>query len=125
MSLTRTATALVLALSSWAALAQPPAPAAPASAATTPRIDQRQANQERRIDQGVASGQLTHREAHRLERQQGAVDRAENRAKADGKVTAQERQRLTHMQDHSSASIARQKHDAQKRRAASAPAATK
>ena len=34
--------------------------------AETPVIDQRQANQDRRIDQGVASGQLNEREANRL-----------------------------------------------------------
>jgi hypothetical protein len=103
---------LTLAVATLGAAAQP---AAPAAAASTPRIDQRQANQERRIDQGVASGQLTRREAHRLEHQQGAIQRAENRARADGTVTARERARLTHMQDHASANIARQRHDAQRR----------
>ncbi|MBI5718409.1 MAG: hypothetical protein HZC37_12075 [Burkholderiales bacterium] len=112
-------TCAALAAASFGTLAQTPAPAA---AASTPRIDQRQANQERRIDQGVASGQLTRRETRRLERQQGAVNRAENRARADGTVTAQERARLEHMQDHTSANIARQRHDAQRRPAASAPA---
>ena len=110
-----------IAAASFGALAQTAAPAAAAST-STPRIDQRQANQERRIDQGVASGQLTRRETRRLERQQGAVNRAENRARADGTVTAQERARLEHMQDHTSANIARQRHDAQRRPAASAPA---
>ena len=33
----------------------------------TPVIDQRQANQERRIDQGLVTGQLNQREANRLE----------------------------------------------------------
>lgn len=118
------ATVVGLALLSLAASAQTPAAAA-SGAAATPGVNQRQANQERRIDQGVASGQLTRREAHRLERQQGAIDRAEDRAKADGKVTTQERRRLHHMQDHASADIARQKHDRQHRpRAASAAAAT-
>lgn len=111
---------ITLTAASLGALAQAPAPATAASTAT-PRIDQRQANQERRIDQGVASGQLTRREAHRLERQQGVIDRAEDRARADGKVTAQERARLHHMQDHASANVAGQKHDRQRRAAASAP----
>jgi hypothetical protein len=35
--------------------------------AATPRLDQRQANQEKRIEQGVASGQLTEKEAARME----------------------------------------------------------
>ena len=83
--------------------------------ANTPGIDQRQANQEQRIDQGAAKGTLTPREARRLERQQGAIDKAENKAKADGTVTAQERRRLHHAQDHAGKRIYRQKHDAQNR----------
>ena len=38
--------------------------------AETPVIDQRQANQEQRIDKGIASGQLNEREANRLNKQQ-------------------------------------------------------
>jgi hypothetical protein len=128
MVFSRATTLIVLGLAAFAANAQTGnQTAAPAAgAASTPRIDQRQANQERRIDQGVASGQLTRREARRLEHQQAAINRAEDRAKADGKVTAQERARLHHRQDHASANIARQKHDAQRRpQAASAAAAGK
>lgn len=126
MRFAHAAAAVVLGLTTLAASAQNTTPAAVAGAASTPRIDQRQAHQERRIDQGIASGQLTRREAHRLEHQQAAINRAEDRAKADGKVTAQERARLHHRQDHASANIARQKHDAQHRPgAASAPAAGK
>ena len=81
----------------------------------TPRIDQRQANQERRIDQGIASGELTKREAHRMNHQQAVVNRAEDKAKADGTVTAQEKKRLTKAQNKTSRHIYRQKHDAQDR----------
>jgi hypothetical protein len=81
--------------------------------ADTPWIDQRQANQERRIDQGIASGQLTQREATRLDRQQDRIDRMENKAKADGVVTARERARLHAAQDRASRNIAREKHDRQ------------
>lgn len=112
-----TLVALTLAAASMLATAQA---VAPAGAASTPGIDKRQANQEKRIDQGVASGQLTKREARRLEREQNAVNRAENRAKADGTVTAQERRQLHRAQNHASRDIARQKHDRQQR-AASAP----
>ncbi|MBK7051851.1 MAG: hypothetical protein IPH54_14515 [Rhodoferax sp.] len=38
--------------------------------AATPRLDQRQANQEKRIEQGVASGQLTEKEAARMEKRE-------------------------------------------------------
>ncbi|HRE13254.1 MAG TPA: hypothetical protein PLD37_03560, partial [Usitatibacteraceae bacterium] len=47
--------------------------ASPAFAQSTPRIDQRQANQEKRIDQGVASGSLTQQEAARLQKGQARV----------------------------------------------------
>ncbi|MFM8899614.1 MAG: hypothetical protein ACKOF9_06655 [Burkholderiales bacterium] len=97
-----------LALAGLSALAQTaPNPAA------TPGIDQRQANQEKRIDQGVASGALTQREAKRMEHQQAAVDRAEDKAKSDGVVTQQERKRLHKAQNHTSRHVHRQKHDAQ------------
>jgi hypothetical protein len=86
---------------------------APASAAT-PVFDQRQHNQDRRIDQGVASGALTTPEARRLDRQQDAIERAEDKAKADGVVTHRERKHLGKMQNHSSKAIYRQKHDAQR-----------
>ena len=80
----------------------------------TPRIDQREANQATRIDQGVTSGQLTQREAARLRAGQTHVQNMEDRAKADGTVTGKERARIEHAQDTQSARIYRQKHDRQK-----------
>lgn len=82
----------------------------------TPRVDQRQLNQERRIEQGVDSGALTAREANRLEAGQDRVERVEDRAKADGVVTRRERVRLHQAQDVQSGRIARQKHDRQRDR---------
>jgi hypothetical protein len=79
----------------------------------TPRIDQRQENQERRIDRGVESGKLNDKEAARLEKGQARVQRLEDKAAADGKVTTRERARIEHKQDVQSARIAKQKHDAQ------------
>lgn len=79
----------------------------------TPGIDQRQLNQERRIEQGVASGSLTQREANRLERGQQRIDNMEARAKADGVVTRQERARLQHAENVQSREIYREKHDRQ------------
>ena len=87
--------------------------------ASTPRVDARQVKQERRIENGIQSGQLTGREAARLEKQQGHVVAVEARAKADGTLTTAERRHLARAQNHSSASIYHQKHDAQT--AASAP----
>lgn len=79
----------------------------------TPRLDKRQAKQQQRIDQGVASGQLTQTEAARLDAEQQRNAKAEERAKADGVVTAKERARLEKREDRSSRHIARQKHDRQ------------
>lgn len=81
--------------------------------ANTPRVDQRQAIQAQRIDQGVASGSLTQREANRLDRGQQRVNNMEYRAKADGVVTRGERARLHQAQDRQSARIYNQKHDRQ------------
>ncbi len=94
--------ALLLGLVSGAALADEPA---------TPRFDQRQENQQQRIDRGVASGALTEGEAARLDAQQDRLQRAEDRTKADGTVTRRERAALHHRQDHASANIHRKKHN--------------
>ena len=82
-------------------------------AQSTPGFDQRQANQEQRIQQGVQSGALTSQEAARLERGQDRLQRLEDKAKADGTVTKQERARLQHAENVESKRIYRQKHDRQ------------
>lgn len=90
--------------------------ASTASGATAdPGINERQANQRARIDQGVASGELTKPEARRLKAEQRGL-RAEERAmKADGKLTKAERKKLHHDLNKTSRDIHRQKHDAQAR----------
>jgi hypothetical protein len=89
--------------------------ALPAAAQTqsTPRVDQRQANQERRIEAGVKSGALTEKEAARLDKGQARVQKMEGKAVADGKVTRRERVALEKAQDRQSRRIYRQKHDKQ------------
>ncbi len=84
----------------------------------TPRVDQREANQQARIAQGAASGALTAHETHRLEKEQARINNAEDKAKSDGTVTRAERRRMHHMQDAASRDIRRKKHND---RAASAP----
>ena len=84
-----------------------------AQTTSTPRIDQRQANQEQRIQQGVASGQLNQKEAARLEKGQARVQKMENKATADGVVTAKERRKIEHAQNQQSRKIYREKHDKQ------------
>ncbi|NOT22823.1 MAG: hypothetical protein HOP22_08860 [Nitrospiraceae bacterium] len=84
--------------------------------AETPAIDQRQANQEQRIDQGVASGQLNKREANRLNRQQRHINKIEDKAKSDGVITKKERARIGAAQNRASRHLAREKHDGQVKR---------
>ena len=80
----------------------------------TPNLDKREAKQQARIDQGVASGQLTGKEAARLEKGQERVQQMEDKAKADGKVTPKERARLQKAENVQSRHIAREKHDRQR-----------
>ena len=107
-----TLAAASLALIGASAFAQAPA----GDPTATPKVDQRQARQQQRIDKGVADGSLTPREAARLQRGQQRVAAAESQAKSDGVVTKKERAGLHHMQDKQSRKIARQKHDAQHRK---------
>lgn len=79
----------------------------------TSNIDQRQINQQQRIDQGVQSGALTTHEAARLEKGQTHVGNMETRAKADGAVTGKERAHLEHAENVQSRHIAHEKHNRQ------------
>ena len=105
-----------------AAFAQAPvAPVAPKDPTATPRIDQRQVEQEKRIQQGVASGALTPKEAAKLEKREAKIQARKLAAKADGKVTNAERRKLARAQNRASAAIKREKNDRQ----TVAPAAVK
>lgn len=84
-----------------------------AQTTSTPRVDQRQVNQEARIQQGTQSGALTQKEAANLEKGQTHVQNMENKAMADGKVTNKEAGRIEHAQDNQSKKIEHQKHDKQ------------
>ena len=101
LNIKNVAIAASLAIASIGAFAQ-----APATATTTPRIDQREAHQENRIANGVNKGELTPRETRHLEKQQRHIRHAEAKAKSDGVVSGAERAKLTAMQDHASANIA-------------------
>ena len=78
---------------------------------TTPQIDQRQDRQERRIEQGVRTGQLTAREAARLERGQARIRQMERQALADGHISRRERAAIQQEQDKQNQLIARLKHN--------------
>lgn len=83
-----------------------------ASAGTySPRIDRREANQQRRIYQGIKSGSLTPKETYRLQRQQGSINAQEARFKSDGNLTNRERRVLHHRLNNASKNIYRAKHN--------------
>ena len=102
---------LCLAMSSGAtALAQDASQ--PVAAAASGVGHAREKHQDKRIERGVAQGDLSQREAKRLKLEQRAIDHRQRKAKADGVVTPQEQARLDRMQDRASKDIARQRHDA-------------
>ena len=95
------------------AMAQTTPATAPKNPIATPGLDKREANQQKRIDQGVASGQLNAKETNRLDKREAKLNADEAAAKADGKVTRKERMKLKHEADKDSKAIHRQKHDRQ------------
>lgn len=60
------------------------------------QIDQRQWNQERRIHQGIALGQLTPWEVAHLKREQARIRLIEAQFMRDGRLSARERAILNH-----------------------------
>lgn len=80
-----------------------------------PGVNARQAAQHGRIAQGVASGDLTPGETHRLAVEQRGIRAEERSFKSDGKLTRAERRHLQRDLDVASRDIHRQKHDAQHR----------
>jgi hypothetical protein len=85
------------------------------SATSGDRVDARQAQQANRIRSGVASGDLTRREASNLRSEQRGIRQMERHARADGVVTPREGRRLERAQDRASRHINQQRHDRQQR----------
>jgi len=77
----------------------------------TPGIDQRQAHQQERIQQGVQSGELSGKEAAHLEKGQARVQAMKDKAAADGKITGHERAKIARAQKKQSHRIAKKKHN--------------
>jgi hypothetical protein len=72
---------------------------------------QRNANQQQRIANGVASGQLTNKEAGHLEGGQAHVDRSEANAAANGHVGAGEQARIQGKDNYQSKRVYDKKHN--------------
>ncbi len=75
----------------------------------------REVRQEKRIAQGVQSGELTRNEAKKLVRGQKKIDHFQKKANSDGEMSIEEKARLEKMQDRQSKKIYNQKHDNQER----------
>jgi len=75
-------------------------------------IDHREARQEKRIDQGVKSGQLTADEAAKLKQEEAAIQQKEAAYRADGTLTKTERKDLQTDLNVTSKEIRSEKHDA-------------
>ncbi len=80
-----------------------------------PGVQSRFEEQQKRIDQGIASGQLTRGEAEIVQDNLNRIKAAEARMKADGSLTPKERKRLEHMLDRNSKMIYKEKHNPIKR----------
>jgi hypothetical protein len=101
---------LTLAAASAVVVAMPAA----ASAAPWQSINQRQANLDRRIDQGVRTGEITRREAARLRTGFRDLSRLETQyRRSGGGLTARERADLNRRFDRLSHQVYAQKHDRQ------------
>lgn len=75
------------------------------------RVGRRQVRQQKRIHQGIMSGELTRRETGALEREQHHIQRAKRVALRDRQVTPREGFRIDRMQDRASRHIYRLKHN--------------
>lgn len=82
-----------------------------ADIALADRVDNRQIRQQKRIHQGVISGQLTRREAWALEREQVRINRHKQRACRDGRLSPGERIRLERERDRASRPIFKLRHN--------------
>lgn len=78
-------------------------------------VDQMQAQQRARIEQGIRSGELTQKEAARLLAEQRNIERMQSKYMADARLAPKERQRLMNELEDASRNIWREKHDAQER----------
>ncbi|MEQ1774717.1 MAG: hypothetical protein ABL891_13135 [Burkholderiales bacterium] len=78
------------------------------------RIDERQAAQQKRIDDGVKKGELTPQEAARLRADQARIQRMEDKARADGKIDRREARDIERAQRRETRDIATERRDQEK-----------
>lgn len=78
-------------------------------------VDQREANQQKRIAEGVENGSLTPKETANLENREAKIHNEikTDRAANGGKLTPAERAKINREQNRASRAIYRKKHNAQ------------
>jgi hypothetical protein len=77
----------------------------------TPVINARQHNQERRINNGVRSGELTRNETRHVRNDERRIKAQKRIARADGNVSHNERRAIRHDENRTSRAIYRDKHN--------------
>lgn len=109
MDTTRTITVSGMALAAllWAG-------ATPAAQTDGTAFDDRLANQEHRIAEGLRDGSLTAAEAAYLQRQESRLNREAARFQADGVITPREEAKMERDLNRVSQNISEQRHDAQR-----------
>ena len=80
-------------------------------AQTVQQDQQRDVNQQQRIEQGLQSGQLSTHEAGHLEREQQHIDKMEAHDLKNGSISPAEQARLNAAQNKASSDIAAEKHN--------------
>jgi Skp family chaperone for outer membrane proteins len=91
-------------------------PAATTPGVRDPGVNERQANQTARIQEGVKSGELTRPEAQELRGERRDINGLEQAYKSDGTLSQDERQTLHQELNQQSKEIYEEKHDDQTRR---------
>jgi hypothetical protein len=81
----------------------------------TSGIDRREAAQERQIQRGVRSGEITRGEYRRLETEQARIRQMERNAARDGHIDRREAARIRSAQDAAQRHIYQESHDSQRR----------
>jgi hypothetical protein len=77
----------------------------------TPVVNQRQRNEQRRINQGIRNGELSKNETRHLLADEKDIRKDKRMAKADGHVTTAERRQLRRDENRTSRAIYRDKHN--------------
>ncbi len=76
------------------------------------QVEHRANRQQKRIAQGVKSGQLTPKETVNLEQREAKLDKNIAKAEADGKITKKEQSQLNKEENKNSKKIFHKKHNA-------------